>query len=137
MATLLSSLLGHKRGLMMKKALYLGASMLAVAAAAIVPASAADMYRAEAGGYKDGPGYYGVSNWTGFYAGVNGGYGWSDAKNQLAFSGNAPSAVLLLKAALAAARLGITGKAPWDLVTGSCLASKPTFKMRALTPAER
>ncbi len=39
------------------KSLYLGASMLAVAAAAIVPASAADMYRGGMGGYKDGPAY--------------------------------------------------------------------------------
>ena len=120
----------------MKKALYLGASMLAVAAAAIVPASAADMYRAEAGGYKDGPGYFGGSNWTGFYAGVNG--GTVGVMPAISWRSRArTSAVLLLKAALAAARLGITGKAPWDLVTGSCLASKPTFKMRALTPAER
>ena len=52
------------------KSLYLGASMLAVAAAAIVPASAADMYRGEPmGGYKDGPAYVTVSNWSGFYAG--------------------------------------------------------------------
>ena len=39
----------------MNGALYLGASMLAVAAAAAIgPASAADMYRGEAGGYMDG-----------------------------------------------------------------------------------
>lgn len=45
---------------------------------ALASANAADMYRAPEGpgGYKDGPGYVAV-NWAGFYAGVNGGYGWS------------------------------------------------------------
>ncbi len=56
--------------------------MLAVAAAALVPASAADMYRADAGGYKDAP-VYAANTWTGFYLGANGGYGWS-SNNQLA-----------------------------------------------------
>ncbi len=53
------------------KSLYLGASMLAVAAAAIVPASAADMYRAEPGGYKDAPVYVPANTWTGFYVGAH------------------------------------------------------------------
>jgi outer membrane immunogenic protein len=55
-------------------------SVLALSASA----NAADMYRtgpAAMGGYKDGPAYVGV-NWTGFYAGVNGGGAWSN-ENQL------------------------------------------------------
>jgi outer membrane immunogenic protein len=45
-------------------------------------ANAADMYRAPEGvSYKDAPVYDPV--WTGFYAGVNGGYGWSANNSKL------------------------------------------------------
>jgi outer membrane immunogenic protein len=48
---------------------------------AFASANAADMYRAPAaGGYKDGPAYATV-NWSGLYAGVNGGYGWNGVSN--------------------------------------------------------
>ncbi len=53
----------------MKKSFYFGASLLAIAAASIVSASAADMYRGEAGGYKDGPMDIPPATWTGFYLG--------------------------------------------------------------------
>src|SRR5947209_1069151 len=66
-----------ENGLTMKKALYLGASMLAVAAASTVSASAADMYGA-AGGYKDGPVY--SNTWTGFYLGGHLGAAWGTDK---------------------------------------------------------
>jgi outer membrane immunogenic protein len=50
--------------------------------AALASAHAADMYRApEGGGYKDAP-VYGAA-WTGFYVGVNGGYGWSANDSKL------------------------------------------------------
>ena len=54
---------------MLNRIILAAASVVAFAAAA----NAADMYRAPAGGYKDVP-YVGV-NWSGLYAGVNGGYG--------------------------------------------------------------
>jgi outer membrane immunogenic protein len=56
---------------------------------ALASANAADMYRAPegVGGYKDGPAY--VPNWAGFYAGVNGGYAWSEFSDQLANFNNA------------------------------------------------
>src|SRR5258706_13434174 len=55
---------------------FLGLTLTSVVA--LVSANAADMYRAPqgVGGYKDGPAFVGV-NWSGFYAGVNGGYGWN------------------------------------------------------------
>src|SRR5262249_48974746 len=37
------------------------------------------------GGYKDGPAYASV-NWAGWYAGVNGGYGWSEHSDKFAIS---------------------------------------------------
>jgi outer membrane immunogenic protein len=56
----------------------LGLTLTSALALAAFSANAADIYRGEpAGSYKDGPVYAPVATWTGFYAGVNGGYGWS------------------------------------------------------------
>ncbi len=57
----------------MQKALV--AATFAVAAFVGGGASAADVY--SAGGMKDGPSYVTVTNWSGFYAGANVGYGSS------------------------------------------------------------
>ena len=59
---------------MLHRVILTAASVVALATAA----NAADMYRPSAGGYKDVP-YVGV-NWSGLYAGVNGGYGWDASK---------------------------------------------------------
>ena len=65
-----------------------GLTLTSALALAAFSANAADMYRAApAGGYKDEPVYV-ANTWTGFYAGVNGGYGWtpSDSKYGTDFS---------------------------------------------------
>jgi outer membrane immunogenic protein len=56
---------------MIKRIILATASVVALSAAA----NAADMYRASAGGYKDGPAYAEV-NWSGFYIGANVGGAW-------------------------------------------------------------
>jgi outer membrane immunogenic protein len=68
-------------GMNMHKALLSLVSGLAL----ISSANAADIFRAPdaAGGFKDG--FVPVASWTGFYAGLNGGGGWSEFNDQLAF----------------------------------------------------
>lgn len=56
---------------------------LVSAVAFVTSVSAADMYPADGpGGLKDAP-YIPVQSWTGFYIGVNGGYGWSASDSRL------------------------------------------------------
>jgi outer membrane immunogenic protein len=51
---------------------------LAIAGAGTIStAHAADIYRPDRGGYKDSPIISPVQSWTGFYIGVNGGYGFN------------------------------------------------------------
>lgn len=55
----------------------LGLTLTSALVLAAASANAADIYRGEAGGLKDGPGYVPIMSWTGFYAGINGGYAFS------------------------------------------------------------
>jgi outer membrane immunogenic protein len=66
------------------KKLYAGILGLTLTSAAAFPANAADM---NGGGYKGGPVYAMVDNWSGFYAGANAGYGWSANSDLLSPSG--------------------------------------------------
>lgn len=65
----------------MKKQLWAGLLSLAGVSAIALQANAADFYSGP-GGYKDVP--YAAVTWSGFYAGVNLGYGWSAQSDQLA-----------------------------------------------------
>jgi outer membrane immunogenic protein len=58
------------------KSIYAGLLGLTLTSALALTANASDLYR---GGLKDGPApvYAPVQTWTGFYLGVNGGYGWT------------------------------------------------------------
>ena len=57
----------------------LGMPLVAAFAFAAFPALAADLNA----GYKNAPVYAAPSNWTGFYLGVNGGYGWGARSSTL------------------------------------------------------
>jgi outer membrane immunogenic protein len=65
----------------MKKQFCAGLLGLAAVSAAALQANAADMFSGP-GGYKDVP--YASVTWSGFYVGVNLGYGWSAQSDQLA-----------------------------------------------------
>ncbi|MFZ1109096.1 MAG: outer membrane protein [Rhodomicrobium sp.] len=72
----------------------LGLTLTSAFALTAFSANAADIYQGP-GGYKDGPVYAPQPVWAGVYAGINGGYGWSN-ENQLAdpfwpFGGVSPS----------------------------------------------
>jgi outer membrane immunogenic protein len=56
---------------------------LAALVALSAPAAAADVY-AKDGGLKDGSAQSPAHNWSGFYVGVNAGWGWSDTHNDVA-----------------------------------------------------
>jgi outer membrane immunogenic protein len=59
----------------MKRFVFAAVGLLAIAAA--LPAAAADLPRREMP-YK-APAYVTAYNWTGFYLGINGGFGWGDS----------------------------------------------------------
>ena len=56
--------------------------LVAALAVAAFSAQAADMYVPGAS-VKDGPMYDAVPSWSGFYAGVNGGYAWGAVSSRL------------------------------------------------------
>jgi outer membrane immunogenic protein len=62
-----------------------GIASLSMLSAAALPAAASDLYVPPVGqSLKDAPV---VESWTGFYAGVNGGYAWSNSHAQVVSTG--------------------------------------------------
>jgi outer membrane immunogenic protein len=73
---------GHLEDMLKFRLGLLGLTLTSALALAAFSANAADMYvPAAPGGYKDGPSP--VYSWAGFYAGVNGGYGWGTPSSKV------------------------------------------------------
>ncbi len=69
----------------MKKILLASVGLLALG---VSTASAADIVRARRAPAPPAPVYTPVFSWTGFYAGINGGYGWGDSSFSAPFASN-------------------------------------------------
>lgn len=77
---------GHIRGITHMRSLMLLAACAALVCAAVAPASAADVPRpAPYRNYAPSPNSYVQQNWTGFYAGINAGYGFGHGSSSADF----------------------------------------------------
>ena len=65
-----------------KKLVRMGAAVGALTFA--IQANAADL---NSGSFKDAPAAFALPQWSGFYVGLNGGYGWRETDDQFAYAG--------------------------------------------------
>ena len=107
---------------MMKRILAVGAALVALIALA-VPSAAADLGRRSQMPARGAPYMSPLYNWSGFYAGINGGYGWGssswDSTGDFDVSGGVVGGTVGVNYQISQAVFGLEGDLDWANIKGS------------------